>query len=125
MKLQTTLERGLIDSAIRGVSKDELVKALQKRFDVSFSEADRLVRTEMTYIQNQATLDAYKQAGIEEYQYLATNDDRVSEICEDQDGEIYAVNAAIVGVNFPPMHANCRCTIIPIVRDAQSITQID
>lgn len=114
-KLQNTLEKGLMDCVARGASKDELVKELKYRFDVSFSEADRLARTEMTYLQNQATVESYKKAGITQYQYLATDDSRTSKICHSIDGERYEINEAVVGVNYPPMHANCRCTTIPVL----------
>lgn len=114
-KLQSTLEKGMVDCVVRGVSKDELVKTLQKRFDVSFSEADRVARTELTYIQNQATMDSYKKAGIEEYEYMAEVDERTSEECEELDGQRFPITAAIVGVNYPPLHANCRCTTIAVI----------
>lgn len=115
-KLQSTLEKGMMDCVARGASKDELVKTLTERFDVSFSEADRLARTELTYLQNQATVEGYKKAGVEEYQYLATDDSRTSKICRSIDGEIFKIDEMVVGVNFPPLHANCRCSTIPVIK---------
>ena len=114
-QLQNALERGMTDCVVRGVSKDELVKTLKARFGVSYSEANRLARTELTYIQNQATKDSYIQAGIQEYEYLAEVDDRTSELCQDLNGKRFNINAATVGVNYPPMHPNCRSTVLAVI----------
>lgn len=115
-KLQDTLEKGLLDCVQRGVPKDELVKTLRDRFNVSYSEADRLARTELNYIQNQGTLDSYKKAGIQEYRYLAHEDERSNgDICCEKNGNTYSVLTATVGVDYPPMHPNCRCTTIPVL----------
>ena len=45
--LQERIEKGLIDCVARGVPKDELIKVLKADFGVGFSNADRLVRTEL------------------------------------------------------------------------------
>lgn len=49
-QLQVALEKGLIDCVSRGVSKDELVKILMEIFDVSYRKADRIARTELSYV---------------------------------------------------------------------------
>lgn len=103
-QLQKTLEKGLQDCVARGTSKDELVKTLMKRFDVSYANANRLARTELTYIQNQATRDSYIKAGVKQYEYFAELDDRTSEQCEDMNGQRFDVANAVVGVNYPPLH---------------------
>ena len=120
-KLQKTIERGIVDCVARGASKDELVKTLVDRFNVSFNEANRLARTELTYVQNQATMDSYKKANVEEYEYLSAKDNRVSPICLEQNGKKYKVSEAIVGVNYPPLHANCRCTTIAVIKAASRL----
>lgn len=117
-KLSQTLERGMIDVVARGQSKEKLVEDILDRFDVSFSEADRLCRTEMTYLQNQATMDSYIEEGVEKYQFLATVDYRTSEHCLEENGKVYAITDARVGDNYPPCHPNCRCTTIPYLNRA-------
>ena len=52
----------------------------------------------------QGTLAAYKEDGVEKYQILATLDSRTSEVCRDEDGEIYEIDKAVTGVNYPPYH---------------------
>lgn len=114
-RLQAAIERGLIDSVSRGVPKDEAIKAVRSAFGASFNHADCLVRTELTYVQNQACLDRYKEAGLKQYEILVEHDDRTSEICEDMDGKIFYYDEAVVGVTVPPFHCNCRSTIIPVI----------
>lgn len=111
-QLQISLEKGLIDCISRGVSKDELVKQLMADFDVGYRTADRIARTELSYVQNQATLRKYKEAGLEEYEILVAHDERTCDVCGKQNGKRYKIKDAKVGVNFPPLHANCRCAIL-------------
>ena len=113
--LQERVKKGMVDCIARGVSKDELVKQLQKDFDVGFREADRIARTELTYIQNQSTYDKYKEAGIEKYEFLAELDDRTSDICRATHGKIFRMSDATVGVNYPPLHPNCRSTVLAVL----------
>lgn len=97
---------------------DKIASAMNTRQGVAMT----LVRTEMNNIANQAALQAYIQAGIKEYQLLATLDFKTSEICISMDGRIFKVSKAERGVNFPPFHPNCRTTTVPVV-DGQSYAQ--
>ena len=114
--LQNSIERGIMDCIVRGVPKDEFVKDLMQRFNVSFAQADRLARTELSFIQNQAAADRYQRAGIDKYEILAARDARTSDICREQDGKIYEFSKMQVGVNYPPFHPNCRTTVIPVLK---------
>lgn len=113
--LQANLQKGLLDSVIRGVPKDELVKTLNGAFNQAFYCSDRIARTELTYVQNKAAADRYEANGVEKYQYLAAMDDRTSEICTETNGKEFLMSELTIGVNAPPLHPNCRCTIIPII----------
>lgn len=108
-ELQTTLVQGLI----RGDAPDKLTDAIARRMNVSREHAARLVLTESAYFSGQSTLAAYKELGVEEYQYVATLDKRTSEPCRKLDGEVFPIGEAQVSVNYPPMHAHCRSTTIP------------
>ena len=114
-KLQVGLEKGLIDCISRGASKDQLVMQLMNDFNVGYRQADRLARTELSYVQNQATLDKYKQAGIKKYQVLSANDDRTCDRCKQMNGKIFLIEEAVVGETIPPFHANDRCAILAII----------
>ena len=114
-KLQNTVERGLMQCIQRGAPKEQMVQMLEERFGVSYNEADRLVRTELAQIQNQATLDSYEAGGIKQYKYCATLDDRTSEICQKLNTKVFDVDKAEVGVNYPPCHPQCRSFTVPVI----------
>lgn len=114
--LQEKIKEGLIDDIARGASKDELVKDLMNTMGTGFYEADRIARTELNFIQNKSTYDKYVEAGITEYKFLAELDDRTSEVCEEHNGKVYRLSDAVVGENYPPLHPNCRSTVLAVIK---------
>ena len=103
----------------RGLSSNQLGDMIAKEMDASRNRGRTLARTEVNHICNQADLDVYKIVGIEDYEYLATLDLRTSEVCRGLDGTVHKVSHAKVGVNYPPMHPNCRSTTVPKFSDQQ------
>ena len=116
-RLVRTMATIIPQSFSRGLSSNQLGDMIAKEMDASRNRGRTLARTEVNYICNQADLDAYKIAEVEEYEYLATLDLRTSEVCRSLDGTVEKVSRAKVGVNFPPMHPNCRSTTIPHFKD--------
>lgn len=114
--LVNKVEQGLIECVARGASKDILVTQIKQDFNTGFFNADRIVRTELTYVQNQACMNRYKDAGIKEFQFLAEIDSRTSDICRSMNGKIFKMKDAVVGENVGPIHVFCRSTIIPIIK---------
>lgn len=93
-----------------GISSRKMVRELQERMNVGKHVANRLIRTETTYMTNAAELESYKELGIEKYIFLATLDKRTSDICQDMDLKEFFVKDAKAGKNYPPMHVFCRST---------------
>lgn len=121
-KLITELQTRLSQAFIRGDSVERTSKVLAERMEVSFSNAARIVRTESSFIVHQATWDSYKASGVvEKYEYLATLDDRTSEICRSMDGKVFKLSEKEVGVNYPPLHPNCRSTVVPYFDDEEDV----
>ena len=116
-RLVRTMSTIIPQSFSRGLSSNQLGDMITKEMNASRNRGRTLARTEVNYICNQADLDAYKVANVEEYEYLATLDMRTSEICRSLDGTVHKVSQAKVGVNFPPMHPNCRSTTVPKFSD--------
>jgi phage head morphogenesis protein, SPP1 gp7 family len=110
-KLGNELKEIVGKAIATGQSHAKTSRLIRERFNVSKSSADRLIRTETNYYENQAELDSYKEMGIEKYQFIATIDTRTSEICQHLDKKVFRVKDATPGVNMPPMHPNCRSTI--------------
>lgn len=109
-KLTDILERGMV----QGTSLQTMSRELKQATGQSFNNAFRLIRTETSHIDGQVTLEGYKQAGeelgLEYYEYDAFLDSRTSDICRELDKKRFKVSEAEIGVNFPPMHPNCRST---------------
>lgn len=117
-KLTNWLNTSLPRHLAMGSTIPEMTKDLQHNLDVNFKAARRLVRTEANYVSNQASMEAYEQSGVvDKYQYIATLDERTSEICEDMNLRIFNVKDSQVGVNTPPLHPHCRSTTIPYLEE--------
>jgi SPP1 gp7 family putative phage head morphogenesis protein len=67
---------------------------------------------------NQGHKKGYEDSGVvEKYEFLAAIDSRTSKLCRNQDGKVYKLKSAVVGKNYPPLHPNCRSTVIPVLED--------
>ena len=115
--LQRTLNEGLVDCVITGKKTTELKKKLMERFDVSYSRAETLVRTEMAHVETQAALDRYKSSGVEKVRIVVDPDEKTCKECSKWDDKIINITDIHTGTNCPPFHPNCRCAIAPVVKD--------
>lgn len=134
IKLKNALKDGLTKVVIEGNSGADLVKAMQDQskfypsmtndafksvvdqgFNTSFNNASRLIRTELTFVQNQCSVKRYEQMGIEKYEFVAEVDSKTSDICLELNGKIFNIKDAEVGKNLPPCHCFCRSCIVPFV----------
>ena len=115
-KLAQTVKQEIVNGMIQGINLQTMTKRVSERFETAKkNDVERLLRTEVNYTLNQATLDGYKEAGIEKYEFSATLDSRTSQICSELHGEVFEIKKIAVGLNYPPMHPRCRSTTIPIV----------
>lgn len=110
-KLAETLNNELISCVATGKKTSELKKALQERFNVSYSAADSLARTELAHIQTQAAKKRYEDYGVKEVEVWADEDERRCDIC----GKLHKKRYPIGAVMPVPAHPRCRCAIIPVV----------
>jgi len=111
-KLAETIQRTVTAGMHRGCSADELARYVEQRMNVGYSQAVRLVRTELNYVENRAIVDGIKESGMKYYRFVATLDRRTSATCRDHDGHIYPVDDYSPGTNAPPLHPHCRSTIV-------------
>jgi SPP1 gp7 family putative phage head morphogenesis protein len=112
------IHQNLTVGIIRGDSVQKMARQLKKDLNVLYYQAERLVRTETNYAMNQGHKKGYEDSGVvEKYEFLAAIDSRTSKLCKDQDGKIYKLKSAVVGKNYPPLHPNCRSTVIPVLED--------
>ena len=115
-KLAQTVKQEIVNGMIQGINLQTMTKRVSERFETAKkNDVERLLRTEVNYTLNQATLDGYKEAGIEKYEFIAVLDSRTSQICSELHGEIFEIKNVAVGLNYPPMHPRCRSTTKPII----------
>lgn len=110
-KLQQALNDGLIDCVLTGASPRNLREMLVSEFNVSWNNADMLVRTEIAHIQTQATQQRYENAGITEVYVWADEDERRCDIC----GKLHEKRFPANGKMPVPAHPRCRCRILPVI----------
>lgn len=98
---------------LTGASVQRLTKDITNELGKDYKyAAERLIRTETAFVHAQADIEVYNRLGIEKYQFLATLDNKTSEICRSLDLKYFPVEHAQVGKNYPPMHPNCRSTTV-------------
>lgn len=121
--LAQTVKQEIVNGMIQGINLKTMTKRVSEKFETAKkNDVERLLRTEVNYVLNQATLDGYKEAGIEKYEFSATLDSRTSQICSELHGEVFEIKKIAVGLNYPPMHPRCRSTTIPVV-DYESLAK--
>lgn len=116
-KVADALKEEFMIGALTGKTEKEMTDSINEQFLSGRNKARRLVRTESSYIHNEAHFQAYRDYGIEEYRFVATLDLRTSQICRERDGSVYRVDDKKTGVNAPPMHPWCRSTTITNLDD--------
>ena len=109
--------------------KEESIPQIKRRISELFGgmegyRSERIARTETIRGSNFATQEAYVESGVvEAKEWLATKDERTDDECLEKDGTVIPLKGAFQGksengyerVEFPPIHVNCRCTLIPVI----------
>ena len=121
--LADALDDTLIKGLAKGQSYEQMAKALAERMGSSEKQAYRLIVTESARMDNQALLDQYKAMGVEKFEFLATLDNRTSEICRSMDGLVFNIEDAQIGLNVPPLHPYCRSRIVPVMEEGDEATE--
>ena len=119
-----------------GIEKEESIPEIAKRIrevydDMKAVRSKVIARTEVSRATNFATLETYKESGVVSGQeWLATLDERTDECCASLNGKVIGVDKKwfqkgdtylgleldYENVDHPPLHPNCRCTLIPVIR---------
>jgi SPP1 gp7 family putative phage head morphogenesis protein len=124
-RIRTVLERGVQ----RGDTYEQMGKSLARVFDVAKgSRSVAIARTEVATAGNFATKQAFKQAGVEQKEWQATQDDTTRDTHSDMDGQVRDVDEEFdspsgASADYPgdfgvaEEDINCRCGILPKVGD--------
>lgn len=130
-ELRKTIEEGL--------KEEESISQLKARVRKTFAEfsatrAENIARTEVIRASNFATEEAYIQSGVvAEKEWLTSRDARVCPYCDSMDGrrlglgkeffkkgdkleiEGSTLDFDLLDIDTPPLHPQCRCTLIPVI----------
>ena len=106
--LADNLSHILGGAMLSGQSMELTAKQMRDRFNVSKYYAERLIRTETNHFNNEVDAMAYEEMGLDKYVFVATLDSRTSEICQAMDNQVFNYSEREEGVNYPPLHPNCR-----------------
>ncbi len=123
------------DSLGAGVEAGEGIPKLKDRIGQLFSgmeeyRAERIARSETIRATNFAAEEAWVDSGVvEAKEWVAFRDERTDDECIDMDGKIIPLgdkffdkgdkmgnlNFDYENIQHPPLHVNCRCTLVPVV----------
>lgn len=116
-KLINEVSRMMTQNLMTGGTVRDLVDKLSAKMDVSKTQAARLLYTESAYFQTQAQGESFKDLGVKQYIYIATLDDRTSDVCREMDGQVFKMEDFQPGVTAPPLHPWCRSATAPYFAD--------
>lgn len=106
-----TARREITRGFISGSSVQKMTKEINDVVGKGKYVVERLVRTECKYFANQGELLSYKENGISKYVFMGGTEGSVSCDCAFYNNKIIDVDKAVAGINFPPLHPNCLCSI--------------
>lgn len=106
--LAKSLESNLLQSFASGKSNKQIADELEYHTNLGRYAANRLIRTETSYMVNSADLESSKQRGIKAKKFQANLDKRTSKICREHNQKVILIDDIKIGVNAPPLHPYCR-----------------
>lgn len=124
-RLADYLRKDLRLQIARGDTFSEMTKKMAQKFQkVQEASIARIIRTEGTFIANEAIGHSMGLTDDDEYMFVAVLDNKTSKICSalDHSGP-YRWGDRKTGENFPPMHPNCRSTF-QLVDDEESSRRV-
>lgn len=117
MNEKTLGEIGAILDANHGKRAEDIKGEIMERFEVDESRAALIARDQV--LKKNGALHKIRQqkAGIEEYEWVTSSDERVRPSHAELDGEIFswAEGAPLLGGLNPGEDVQCRCTAMPII----------
>lgn len=115
-RYEAQIKNVFIDGIVRGDSYETMTKGLEAAAGLSKRKAQLIVNTEANAIFNESVMGAIKDNPlVKGYRFRAVLDSRTSKICQAHDGEYIPKDKIEPGVNFPPLHPNCRSTVTTVL----------
>ena len=143
VSITATQQKQLRKILAEGIAEGEGIPALRKRLMEKYNEeltryqATVIARTETIWAFNEGAVQGYIQSGVvTKKEWLTANDDRTCQFCSGMDGTVVGVEMDFFNlgetyrgseggllhfeyenVGHPPLHCQCRCTIVPVVEE--------
>jgi SPP1 gp7 family putative phage head morphogenesis protein len=109
------LLNNIIEDGYReGWSMDDMARFIRDNVfgdSAALRRSTLIARTETITASAQGAIEGYKEAEIQEVEWLSALDDRLCDDCDALNGEVWPIDDAII----PPAHPDCRCCLIPVV----------
>ena len=115
------LRTDIVSAFESGIRYESLVKPIEKSFEISKNKAEFLARNEMGLVVADYTKAKYQSAGVNYYQWVSSQDQRVREWHDELNGKIFSydnppiIDLATKDRGNPKQTYNCRCRARPIV----------
>lgn len=116
-QLTNELQGELLRSIVQGKGPVEAAARLASKMGVGQYQAVRLIQTEATAVATMADRDSFQSLGVEKVEYVATLEAHTCPTCGGLDGKVFAISEVAASMTAPPMHPNCRCTLVPYFED--------
>lgn len=131
-KLRNKIAQSLGDGIDSGESMSKLSARVLDATDGVYEEMDNvrsmlIARTETMASVNFGAVETYRSDGVEQKEWLATQDDRTRDDHIDADGQIVAIDEdfSVGGDTMdapgngsdPAENCNCRCTVLPVISE--------
>lgn len=118
------ISRVLTQGIIEGRGPREIARQMADRVDkIGITRARVLARTEIIRAHHLATVNSYREAGVEgveiEAEFSTADDELVCSECEALEGKTFTLEEA---EGLIPVHPNCRCTTIAKVLSVDGIS---
>ena len=79
------------------------------------SRPNMIARTETVRLANEGLKKLYLENKIEKVRWLAALSDRTCPLCEELNGQVFEISKLDIGINQPPLHPDCRCSLISVI----------
>ena len=120
--------RGILKTGFR---ENQTIKEMQDEIESQIDLRDRLekngavvaaqfrpnmiTRTETIRLSNDGLVSLYKENKIERVRFLAPLSERTCPVCESLNGQVFEIKNLSEGLNKPPIHPSCRCTLVSVI----------
>jgi SPP1 gp7 family putative phage head morphogenesis protein len=119
------IKRGISSGMTSGEGIPDIMRRVRTEMGVStdrrsgyranFNRVQAITRTVVNQSSNSGAVEAYRRNidVLSGYEWLTARDERVCPQCRGYDGRVERMTSSF----RPPAHPNCRCTVVPVIRD--------